>query len=131
MPLLSKQHSIGWEDHLWWTQFFLEFCSSFIFFRPWEMFFAFWQKSIGRVVETVIHASCETYWGTLGFFEEHSYMVKSSIQNFSDVFRALSKKFPVLCPKSQGCQNRIPFVCRRFLGKAIVFESLLVVRYVR
>ena len=38
LPLLSKLHSIGWEDHLWRIQFFLQFFSSLIFFWPWETF---------------------------------------------------------------------------------------------
>ena len=125
MPLLSKQHSIGWEDHLWRIQFFLQFFSSLIFSWPWEIFCILtkthWQDCWNCnpcILRNLLR-------NTEFFFDEHSYMVKSSILNFSEVllgtrqevFSFLAKKVRVVKTVFSFCHNR------RFLWKATVFKS--------
>ena len=81
-PLLCKQ------DDSWKIVFFLEVF--FLNFPPKlsESFMDFWQEVIGRVAETVFHASRGTYWGPALFWEKPRFssifLSRTSANFFSD-----------------------------------------------
>ena len=131
MPLLSKQHSIGWEDHLWRIQFFLQFFSSLIFSWPWEIFCILtkthWQDCWNCNPCILRNLLRNTEFFLMNILIWLNLLSRTSAK----FFWALGKKSLSFWPKRQGCQNCIPFVNRRFLWKATVFKSLIVVRYVR
>ena len=112
MPLLSKQHSIGWEDRLWRIHFFLEFLQFHIFWPREKMFWYFWQKIISRFVRIVFCMSAGNFQEYQFSWEAIYLLVSFSLSVM--VFRTFAKKTSVKFVKAAfnvwaGKVRREPF----------------------
>ena len=93
LPPLSKQHSIGWEDHLWKSLFFLEFLQFHIFWPREKLFWYFWQKIINRFVRNVFCMSAGTVQEYHFSWEAFYLLVSFGLS--ATVFRTFAKKTSV------------------------------------
>ena len=70
LPLLSKQHSIGWEVHFWKILFFLKF-SQFHIFWPREKLFWYFCKTISTGFWEVFSVCLQETFKSINFLEKH------------------------------------------------------------
>ena len=132
MPLLSKQHSIEWEDHLRRIQFFLEFFSSSFFFWPWDIF----------CILTKIH--WQGCWNCnpcilRNLLRNTEFFLKNILiwlnllsRTSAKFFWALGKKSLDFWPKKAGLSKLYSF-CQQevFYGKQLSSKVFLIFGYVR